>query len=164
MNIDNNALTRRNPRHCRGCRFPCQQVVLNSRLIGSGEMTLQEWWETLLLVVPPINGLAHVRQVGDYLSVHFLSPQSAHSFITNPARWHTLMSMPSLTTSKRAIWHKTATSVAATKAEPTLHHGAIPSAASAGQTAVPATVPTVPPPPTQLGRGVSNLSAKSVEI
>ncbi|ORX62049.1 hypothetical protein DM01DRAFT_1392157 [Hesseltinella vesiculosa] len=93
MNIDDNAITRRNPRHCRGCRFPCQQVVLNSRLIGSGEMTLQDWWEALLLVVPPITGLAHVRQAGDYLSVHFFSPQSAHSFITNPARWHTLMSM-----------------------------------------------------------------------
>ncbi|ORX58202.1 hypothetical protein DM01DRAFT_1405829, partial [Hesseltinella vesiculosa] len=36
-------------------------VRLHSPLVGNNGLTLQEWWESLLLVEPPIAGLAHAE-------------------------------------------------------------------------------------------------------
>ncbi|ORX43985.1 hypothetical protein DM01DRAFT_1349836 [Hesseltinella vesiculosa] len=90
---NNDNFTRPNPQQCRGCRFPCQQVLLHSPLAANNAFNVQEWWESLLSVVPPIAGLAHVRQFGDSLSVHFVNPRSAHFFFHHPARWRALMRM-----------------------------------------------------------------------
>ncbi|ORX43992.1 hypothetical protein DM01DRAFT_1378592 [Hesseltinella vesiculosa] len=156
MNTNDNSL-RPNPQECHGCRFPCQQVLLHSPLVGNNNFNVQEWWESLLSVEPPIAGLAHVRQFGDSLSVHSVNPRSAHFFFHHPARWRALMStyreskrplamlglmaiQSNVTTcptaTKSAIWHETVlpkpeSAAADTQTKPTHLHGSIAAIAAA---------------------------------
>ncbi|ORX59475.1 hypothetical protein DM01DRAFT_1186857 [Hesseltinella vesiculosa] len=83
----NNNRNRRNPQHCPGCRFPCQQVLVHSPYLAGNRLSLAHWWRLFLSVVPPIAGLVHIRQCGDSLRLHFATPQSAHFFYTHPSRW-----------------------------------------------------------------------------
>ncbi|ORX50608.1 hypothetical protein DM01DRAFT_1375938 [Hesseltinella vesiculosa] len=84
----NSNTERPNPRHCRGCRCQCQQVLLHGPLIGANIWSVEERWQFLLLVVPPMTCLVHIHQFGDSLSVHFDMTISPARVDDHPVQYH----------------------------------------------------------------------------
>ncbi|ORX43988.1 hypothetical protein DM01DRAFT_1378588 [Hesseltinella vesiculosa] len=90
----NNDSTRQNPRHCRGCRYPCQHVLAHGPAIARQTLTTDDWLDIFWSLEPPVAALCHVCRHGSSISLHFATLRSAHFFPGHPSRFAGLRSTP----------------------------------------------------------------------
>ncbi|ORX57039.1 hypothetical protein DM01DRAFT_1334590 [Hesseltinella vesiculosa] len=107
-------ITRSSPTRCVACRYPCQQVWLESDVFTApGPARANRWFNFFSDCQPPVENMKHVRVVGNGVQIHFDSPQAAFRFVNTPDLWagfnsidgHPVHVMTAMVRSKAVNYH-----------------------------------------------------------